>query len=904
MENLTKEEGLRSSSSFKTPKELLLELHQFTTSQNDSFIEILGLIKSFSNSTNTNNTINTTTATSTSSIASVARGLYTKNNELNKIISNVLRNIIDEKQSFKNLINEFILIFDNNYIILINKYLKRLKDLEVNDNFIFEKLNSPIIQQISFIQSFVEKCVLNLRNPFIIEKLKSISLQLTQLNEQNQNDNLLKQLNNIKFDHIQSFDSSSIVSSYFTIDQIKDRTGTSKIYMNNNLIELILLDLNNGIDYNALAIVSINENEGEIVKNLIYPPFRINELSLSSWKNEIYLKMINFKGDEDYNLMILNFQNQELCDSWVDKISKICPLERNNSPLSENFLIESPTKPNNLSGLGINLVTDSEHKRYLSSSEETLVLNKNSIISSPIKKPRADSFVSQYDKSLPIIKKTITNNYEQEQDDDEKLFRIINRRKTSEDYSDESKERPISSQAEFCSPESIESIHDPINLQPIQPVYKQDCYSVPDLRNNNPSRLYQLSTGSAIDISNFGKSHQPEFKPPKKKSGFFQLFKKNSSKIDINSSKSDINSSKSEITTLNNNDSKPSINEISTPPQTPPQYDANPEKSMTRSVSKIPAPFALPSSTSTYFFKQPNCSVLSTDQTNEDSENDLIIPQNLKNQINSDLTKDYYISESIPKNFKISKWKQKYGKWEMITTSESIFVKIVIDSENNNCWLIIFKEVIENLEIIDKPVLLLDINNQTKIRLSSPLDLQINTKNSITNENQLIMIRCKTNLIIENLQFNLNNVLNLLPSTISYNSISTITSSIMDNQSQSKSSTFSSLNSILNNDKDNLKLEMIIRLQKNLDSSRLNNPSSWEIISMMKILIFKNFEGGFNFKFYNELNELKYNWEFSSSSKNFKKIGKAGLLIQLDNNEIFMIECKGKKEFKNLYEIF
>ena len=40
-----------------------------------------------------------------------------------------------------------------------------------------------------------------------------------------------------------------------------------------------------------------------------------------------------------------------------------------------------------------------------------------------------------------------------------------------------------------------------------------------------------------------------------------------------------------------------------------------------------------------------------------------------------------------------------------------------------------------------------------------------------------------------------------------------------------------------------------------------------------------------------------------------EKIGKAGLLVKHNSNgnsngEIYMIECRGKKEFKTLYEIF
>ena len=75
----------------------------------------------------------------------------------------------------------------------------------------------------------------------------------------------------------------------------------------------------------------------------------------------------------------------------------------------------------------------------------------------------------------------------------------------------------------------------------------------------------------------------------------------------------------------------------------------------------------------------------------------------------------------------------------MLTISEKIFIKIVINYQLQKCWFIVFKEEEtdeeeeeeEVDEIIDKPILLLDISpNFTKIRKSSSsaLDLQISSK--------------------------------------------------------------------------------------------------------------------------------------------------------------------------------
>lgn len=49
-----------------------------------------------------------------------------------------------------------------------------------------------------------------------------------------------------------------------------------------------------------------------------------------------------------------------------------------------------------------------------------------------------------------------------------------------------------------------------------------------------------------------------------------------------------------------------------------------------------------------------------------------------------------------------------------------------------------------------------------------------------------------------------------------------------------------------------------------------------------------------------------YNWLICEEDKfnRIERIGKAGLLIRATEDDIYMIECRGKKEFKALFEIF
>ena len=120
--------------------------------------------------------------------------------------------------------------------------------------------------------------------------------------------------------------------------------------------------------------------------------------------------------------------------------------------------------------------------------------------------------------------------------------------------------------------------------------------------------------------------------------------------------------------------------------------------------SALPSPFALPSSTSTYFFKQykeNGSSSISLNKTRSTTslvsppeqqqqqiieEDELIIPQDLKSLIkilllifhfpnNLNINLNLIIFLLFSSSLKISKWKHQYGKWEMLTISEKFLLK-------------------------------------------------------------------------------------------------------------------------------------------------------------------------------------------------------------------------------------
>ena len=110
---------------------------------------------------------------------------------------------------------------------------------------------------------------------------------------------------------------------------------------------------------------------------------------------------------------------------------------------------------------------------------------------------------------------------------------------------------------------------------------------------------------------------------------------------------------------------------------------------------------------------------------------------------------------------------------------------------------------------------------------------------------------------------------------------------------------------------------MTVKLHKQLESyERIHHISSWKAISMYTMEIFHSTEHGkdggtYHFELkpqgdYNEKEVPIFLWAFEGSNifDKIETIGKAGLLVKVDPNEIFMVECKGKRQLARLYGIF
>lgn len=375
----------------------------------------------------------------------------------------------------------------------------------------------------------------------------------------------------------------------------------------------------------------------------------------------------------------------------------------------------------------------------------------------------------------------------------------------------------------------------------------------------------------------------------------------------------------------------------------PSPADATPSPT-TVTPSPTGSAFALPSSTSTYFFRP--------DTAAPTKETPLAIPQELKDIINDDLSVDFYLSNSTPKNIVVSKWKSNYGKWEMLTINERLFIKIVINYESNKSWLLVFKEEYDHeyKEDVDMPVLILDLDQEkSSIRQSTALDLQITACNSVTQEKALTLIRCKTGALSTEIFNTVNSVLKLLDTKPIFRSGSeqtnvanvTMASSIMDASERTSSTTPTSIsspvdkmhasapsnyslstieasNAQLINNPDNQKLLVLdqfpVRLQRLLPGATplINEASSWKVLSMYSVTIYLILDSFTHKNYYNivltntvmDSDAPDHSWLLADEEKlnRLERIGKAGLRIKVDQESCFMLECKGKKELKKLYE--
>lgn len=949
----------------------------------------------------------------------------------------------NQKEVFKKFVNDFILWIDEGALALFKKYELHLEASDLASVPEIELFGAPIQHCKTYID-FTSDAIVLLRNPFIVQRLEVINGEFAKLFQQHNNLKLSFSLNNISFKDIKQFPAthhSSVlvqashdvekVASFFKLDQIIERTGNEHFFIDLNNghytdIELVLLNYADP-DFKSLAILALPPLERE-PRSLMYPPFRTNEFSICFERecSRLVFRYNDFAGSKNFSeegCLRIGCKNQQPLLDWFDKLTTIFPLYDSKFALN-NISTEMHFKDSDyMSGLGIGVLStsnngfgsqascspsdgntsnhdkdhDNEERLKLSGfpidtdghvmTLPTKFLSSSSLHLEADSSYSTESIKNQYSRSLEIINETLSHSSvrvsKNEHNDEQNRFIKSVRRNVFNQEDGLLKNnsfRPTSSRGEFDYIDQDVSMSE--LKQEKSPVMTQHFASMPDLPSNRSSeRIFQLPSGSAIDLENFGKNHEPGFRDLSMTSGnksmksnddkttkrrsIFAMFKKPKAKFEYPAANIDseesgkISRNSSSLTLLRDTVGICSEEGDSTVPK--------------ETKSSVPSAFALPSSTSMYFFKpykdklSLNDTSLAGSKPNSEEIDELQVPQYLKDLINSEESIDFYVSPSEPKTIKVSKWKQKYGKWELLTTNENIFLKIVVNYNLGKGWIIFFKEEYDEEldEILEKAILLMNItDNESDISQSSALDVQFSSIDSITQQRVRILIRCLNGPTSLAVLINLKNAFEALFSGSKSSALAsrlsssiTISSSLMDQKEKpSTSSTFTSFYSDLAledktantkvsegreavqdvsndgytsldasigyksniiNDAINTKLNilngMTVRLQRQLESyDHVNNPSSWKIIGMYSLgltLITDRVSEETFFHFSLDSNDDEsqgFDWLVNENEIDSRvgKIGKAGLLMTVSDNNIFMIETKGKREFKVLSSIF
>lgn len=923
-------------------------------------------------------------------LLSIARGLCTYNQKILTIIANCLeeaeRNGVE---AYKSFVSEFILWFAGSNVIF-DKYLHCLSPDGLAPNSVHQK---PL-DHFSNYSSFIDVALGSLRNPFVVEKLTEAKSQIDALAVAHKN--LVRELylKNITFDQVQSFGGLT-VSCYFTADQIVERTEDLSIFMGDTKVELLLLNLDKDStmytmrDFNALVVLKIPSQPGS--RSVVYPPFRINDLSMSLSYNCINFSSVAYTSESEGTSFAVT-GSESIIKEWYEKLKLLFP-SADEVLSSESIFLE---------GLGISTIQKSLKNERKYSSNDYLPISPPLLIERQLRKTNEDA---AEDSCIDdVVSCTISYSH-----------------KDNSPESQHSLHKVVSSDAISINSDGFQLV----TKAPVKIFEnKHAAASLPELKPK-AVHLFQNAAGSAIDITNFGKSHNPTFTPQlkgedKSQRSFFGLFKKkgkgHESEITKNTSgkkvseqtqhehatqslkkekNSDLRDQKrakdreenktKKISKENQKNakqqkeaSKEKLADTNVPKSSgkdtntrnhkktekTPQLKQQDQKARARpdltiSIPKtleapnaafaslkstlfspgstVPLPFALPSSTSTYFFKHyienpalAGSNLSSTDLSQIERLPALQIPQNLKDEINSDDTIDFYISPSSPKTLRVSKWKPRAGKWEMITASNEVFVKIVVNNILDKHYLLVFKEETIDGEVNDIPLLILELNSQSKFRRSSASDIEIGALNAITNEKMLIIIRCYKGEVFDalfsSLETNLDAIKSpvLLQKSSNYESSGTLTSSLMSRPSTT--STLASLYTTLDQKSasetdftetsqftggDKVLLErMTVKVHKQMESiDSINLLSSWKALSMFSLCLLHSIDE-FGSSFYhfeltnkNSTDESdEFDWTFTAKqlSEKTQRIGKAGLLVMPEANDIYMLECKGSKELRRL----
>ncbi|OBA20344.1 hypothetical protein METBIDRAFT_32353 [Metschnikowia bicuspidata var. bicuspidata NRRL YB-4993] len=938
--------------------DIIQALHRSEALQLENLIALLGVVKGLK------------IAGPESQIPSLVRGLCTSNQKLLQMTGAAPPADAPDADHVKLVVNDFLVWFDGNFVVF-EKLLQCLSAKHITQGTLYQQ---PVLHSQSYVD-FARSMARVLRNPFILDKLAQVQARASAVIARTGDMVRQARLSDISFDHVQTFAGRS-VSCFFTPAQIVRRSEDAPLFLGEWRVEMLLLKL--GLQtqprFDAWAVLNVPAPAAR--RSVVYPPFRVNELAVALAGDSLRFSSLSLDLAPSNHRFAISGP-PALLDLWFRDLRAIFPT-------SDKLLHSSAVQ---LLGLGIHtvLVPSDDGSRLL-----------------PCSTPESEGLLPGARRSLDsghsmeIMKKTLSSSG-MEPELKERQLTVVQDPKPH--YSIEAEYAyPEDADAQGSADDDSVDCFDVVTSVPQNHglelqnhglnMLKHAAASMPDVSAATAPSIYINAAGSAIDVDNFGKSHNPSFaslpaaeKKAQRKS-FLDLFRKRRKEKAASSSPSEASEGPSLNTaavaaeppvsmpaaphTAASSDASASANDMGLakkPAPAPMKRPADlqiqipkisdpgaassqPGSATSASNRTLPLPFALPSSTSTYFFK-PHLNAAAGANGSTTSlpgvidEKPYEIPQDFKDIVNAADSLDFYITPVSPNSIKVSKWKPRHGKWEMLTSNENVFLKIVANYNIYKSWLLVFKEEYDEEygEVIDKPLLVLDLDENTSARLSTALDIEIHATDAFSKQKTHIIVRCFTCNLVQAISTNFSNILEVMNSKKSltqsskFESMGTLSSSLA-----SKPSTSSTLHSIFdqiqtpaasggNTPEENsegiyasgtkLLLDRItIKLHRQMELyEQIHRVSSWKALAMYSLSILHSVDASqmgfyhFDMHIKEEAGEEKvdeYLWTFQDDKihEYVETIGKAATLVKASEGEIYMLECRGKKELKRLISLF
>ena len=200
-----------------TDRDLVTRLFDSETAHNGALLEVLAVVKP--------------RKASQSTFTAVVRGLFTKNARLLTLVSEALDKLTLSpelhRETFKNLVNDFILWCDDNAASLLHKYLDQLANRAEDPRF-----RKPAENCANYI-NFAKNATQHIRNPFVMERLNQIAADFQSVLDQLDSVQEDAHLNAIEFDKVTLIHTPTVnpVSSFFNPSQIVHRLQNKRLFL-------------------------------------------------------------------------------------------------------------------------------------------------------------------------------------------------------------------------------------------------------------------------------------------------------------------------------------------------------------------------------------------------------------------------------------------------------------------------------------------------------------------------------------------------------------------------------------------------------------------------------------------------------------------------------------------------